>query len=166
MNGFIIKTKLATTALILASGLIVSTSFAAGNAHLTRADVVAEYYSAKAAGNLPALGESDSFGIAAAQRKATPSTLTREMVKAEFKAAKTAGTLPAIGERAQVAVAPVGASSLTRKEVMAEYYLAKATGNLPAIGERNNLFMQNITNSQPAHTQATTAGRITGKTGS
>ncbi|MFT6591842.1 MAG: hypothetical protein ACI9I0_001906 [Rhodoferax sp.] len=159
------KTKFATTALILASGLIASTSFAANNAPLTRAGVMADYYSAKAAGNLPVLGESDSFGIAAAQRNVTLSTLTRATVKTDLNAAKTAGNLPLIGERAQMATAPTGANSLTRQAVMTEYAMAKAAGNLPAIGESNNMFMQNIANSQL--TSTLTAGRTnTEKTGS
>jgi hypothetical protein len=149
------KTKFTTTALILASGLIASTSFAAEP--LTRADVMAEYYSAKAAGNLPALGESDSFGITSAQRDITASHLTRATVKSNFRTAEAAGNLPAIGQRARVDDIRVGKKSLTRQDVMHEYAMAKAAGNLPNIGESKNLFLQNGPNSKPVSN--VTAGR-------
>lgn len=151
------KTKFTTTALILASGLIASTSFAAEP--LTRADVKAEYYSAKAAGTLPAVGIRDNLSSFPAQMGATPSSMSRATVKAEFRAAEAAGNLPAIGERATVAAVPVGSSSLTRQEVMAEYAMAKAAGNLPNIGESNNFFLKNVANSKPVSTL--TAGRST-----
>jgi hypothetical protein len=141
------KTKFTTTALILASGLIASTSFAAEP--LTRADVKAEYLAAKVAGTLPAVNVRDNLSTYPAQMGNTPSSLTRATVKSDFRMAEAAGNLPAIGERARVDDIRVGKKSLTRQDVMAEYTTAKAAGNLPNIGESKNLFLQNDTNSKP-----------------
>jgi hypothetical protein len=141
------KTKFTTTALILASGLIASTSFAAEP--LTRADVKAEYLAAKVAGTLPAVGIRDNLSTYPAQMGDTPSSLTRATVKSNFRTAEAAGNLPAIGERARIDDIRIGEKSLTRQDVMAEYVTAKATGNLPNIGESKNLFLQNDTNSKP-----------------
>jgi hypothetical protein len=153
------KTKFTTIALTLASGLIASTSFAAEP--LTRADVKAEYFAAKTAGTLPAVGIRDNLSTYPAQMGDTPSTLTRATVKSEFRMAEAAGNLPAIGERARVDDIRVGKKSLTRQDVMAEYAMAKAEGNLPNIGESKNLLSQNDANSKPVSN--VTAGRSTTK---
>jgi hypothetical protein len=149
------KTKFKTTALVLASGLITSTAFAAEP--LTRAEVKAEYFSAKTAGTLPAVGIRDNLSTFSAQMGDTPSNLTRATVKADFRAAEAAGNLPAIGKRARVADVRVGSSSLTRQQVMAEYATTKAAGNLPNIGESSNLYLQDVANGKPVSTM--TAGR-------
>jgi hypothetical protein len=153
------KTKFKTTALILASGLIASTAFAAEP--LTRAEVKAVYFSAKAAGTLPAVGIRDNLSTFPAQMGDSPSNLTRATVKADFRAAEATGNLPAIGERARVANVRVVSSSLTRQQVMIEYAIAKAAGNLPNIGESKNMFLQNDANSKPLSTM--TVGRSTTK---
>jgi hypothetical protein len=142
------KTKFTTTALILASGLIASTSFAAEP--LTRADVKAEYLAAKVAGTLPAVGIRDNLSTYPAQTGDIPSSLTRATVKSNFRMAEAAGNLPAIGERARVDDIRVGKKSLTRQDVMAEYATAKAAGNLPHISESKNLFLRNVANTKPA----------------
>ena len=88
------KTKFAATALILASGLIAGTSFAADSGALTREQVRAEYFQARAEGSLPPVGERQLNNV-----KSAPSTLSREAVMAEYFAAEKTGTLPPVGER-------------------------------------------------------------------
>jgi hypothetical protein len=119
------KTKFAATALILASGLIAGTSFAADNGALTREQVRAAYLQARAEGTLPQVGDGAVVYV-----KPAPSTLTREAVMAEYFAAQKAGTLPQVGDGAVSYVKPAP-STLTREAVKAEYFAALKAGTLP-----------------------------------
>jgi hypothetical protein len=130
LKEIIMKTKFVTSALILASGLIAGTSFAADNVALSREQVRADYIQARAEGSLPAMGDAPVFYV-----KAAPSTLTRDAVTAEYVAAQKAGTLPAQGDR-QVVVVKSEHSTLTRAAVRAEYVAARLGGTLPQVGER------------------------------
>jgi hypothetical protein len=103
LNNFI--KKLATTALI-------------------HAEVMTEYYSAKVAGDLPALGESDSFGVATAQRNANPSTLTRQTVRTELKAVKVAGPLLLEGDHMNLNAQTALSNNQSRAEVRAAAVIA------------------------------------------
>ena len=113
------------SALILAVGLIAGSSFAADTGSLTREQVRAEFFAARANGTLPPNGEGQVLTV-----KPSTSTQTREGVQAEFYAARQAGTLTPNGEgqEARVAVAPSG---VTRIAIMAEYIVARKSGLLP-----------------------------------
>ena len=113
------------SALILAVGLIAGSSFAADKGSLTREQVRAEFFAARANGTLPPNGEGQVLTV-----KPSTSTQTREGVQAEFYAARKAGTLAPNGEgqEARVVVAP---SDVTRMAVMADYIVARQSGLLP-----------------------------------
>jgi hypothetical protein len=130
LKGIIMKLKFTATALILASGLIASTSFAADSGTLTREQVRAEYFQARAEGSLPQVGEGQLNNI-----KSAPSTLTREAVMTEYFAAEKAGTLPQVGE-GQLNNIKSAPSTLTREAVMAKYFATEKAGTLLRVGER------------------------------
>jgi hypothetical protein len=122
------NTKFAATALILASGLIAGTSFAAESGTLSRAQVRAAYVQARAEGKLPQNTE-----VQVIDYSSIPSTTTREAVKAEYLVAKKAGVLP---QNTEVQVTNYSSipSATTREAVKAEYLVAKKTGTLPKQG--------------------------------
>jgi hypothetical protein len=124
LKEVIMKTRFVTSALIIATGLIAGSSFAADNSGLTREQVRAAYFQARADGSLPAVGERQEN-----VNRYAPSTLTRAEVMAEYFAAQKAGTLPAVGER-QVTTIQSAPSTLTRDEVMSEYFAAQKAGIL------------------------------------
>lgn len=97
------KTKFAASALILATGLIAGTSFAAISPN---ADAQVIDYAAMA------------------------STTTREAVKANYLAAKNAGALPQNSD-AQVTDFSAIPSTTTREAVRNEFLIAKKNGTLP-----------------------------------
>ena len=113
------------SALVLAVGLIAGSSFATDMGSLTRDQVRAEYFAARANGTLPPNGEGQ---VLTAER--STGTLTREEVRAEYFAARKAGTLTPNGEgqEARAAVAP---SEVTRTAVMADYIVARKSGIVP-----------------------------------
>ena len=90
---------------------------------LSRADVVAEYLRARAAGEL----DHEGFPTATAA-KHTASTLTRANVTAEYLRARAAGEISIGFERALPVKAPV--STKTRAEVQMEYERARKAGEL------------------------------------
>ena len=136
-KDIIMKTKLTTTALILASSLIAGFSHAESSG-LTREAVMAEYYAARQAGTLPKTSDHDFGANWIPAQTTVPSTLTREAVMAEYYAARQAGTLPKTGDHdfganwipAQTTVP----SALTREAVMVELYAARKAGTLPKTG--------------------------------
>ena len=119
------KTKFAATALILASGLIAGTSFAADNGALTREQVRAAYLQARAEGTLPQADNGQVIYV-----KPAHNSLTREAVTAEYLAARKAGTLPQ-ADNGQVSYVKPAPSTLTREAVRAEYLAAWKAGTLP-----------------------------------
>ena len=112
------------SALVLAVGLIAGSSFATDMGSLTRDQVRAEYFAARANGTLPPNGEGQ---VLTAER--STSSLTREAVQAEYFAARKAGNLTPNGEgqEARVVVAPSG---VTRAAVKADYIVARKSGTL------------------------------------
>lgn len=121
----IMKTKFAATALILASGLIASTSFAADTGALTREQVRATVLQARADGSLTQMNEWVKNTVNAAAKSA-PSTVTREAVRAEYVVAKKAGYLPV--EPGYVSAAePAFVSTRTRAEVRTDAVIAAHT---------------------------------------
>jgi hypothetical protein len=71
---------------------------------VTRDEVRKEFFRARAAGELPPVGEADTriaqgdFGAGAQGRSFLASTRTRDEVRKEFFRARAAGELPPIGE--------------------------------------------------------------------
>lgn len=116
------KTKFAATALILASGLIASTGFAADSGALSREQVRATVLQARADGSLASA--SAEIGNAVNAVNATPSSQTRERIMAEYFAAQKAGTLPQVGEIDALAEQPKFVSTHTRSEVRGEAVVA------------------------------------------
>ena len=114
----------------LTAGLFASASFAADAGAMTREQVRAEYYQARADGSLIPNGE-DQTVVA----KVTRSGLTREAVRADYFAARQAGTLPPTGEGQEVRQAAAPAA-VSREAVKAEYFAARRAGTLPLNGER------------------------------
>ena len=117
------KTKFAATALILASGLIASTGFAADSGALSREQVRATVLQARADGSL-ALTSAEIGNASSAAVKSTLTALTRERVMAEYFAAQKAGTLPQLGELDALAEQPTFVSTHTRNEVRVEAVVA------------------------------------------
>ena len=114
------------SALFLAlAGAVSSSVFAAGAADAgiarTRAEVIAQLQAARAAGELPLVGEEGPVA------KATVSTKTRAEVIAELEAARAAGTLQRPGEEDN-ALGWTGTSTKTRGQVRAEYNVYVKSG--------------------------------------
>lgn len=111
------NTKFAATALILASSLIASTSFA----------YVPDRSDATMMRNFATSGS-----------MAAPSTLTREQVRADVAQARADGSLALVNEgvknvlKSAVKSAP---STVTREAVLGEYYAAQKAGTLPSTNE-------------------------------
>ncbi len=112
------KTKFAATALILATGLIAGTSFAATSPNsdasfydfaaipstLTREAVQSEYLAARKNGTLPKQSATAAVALMSGHSDAaTPSTVTREAVQSEYLAARKNGALPKQSVTAAVA---------------------------------------------------------------
>ena len=113
------------SALILAVGLIAGSSFAADKGSLTREQVRAEFFAARANGTLPPNGEGQMLTA-----KRSISTQTRKGVQADFSAARKAGTLTPNGEGQEARVVVVR-SDVTRVAVKADYIAARKAGLLP-----------------------------------
>jgi uncharacterized protein (DUF427 family) len=126
-----VKTSFVTAALIIASGLSATASFAADSAPLSRAQVRSEVLQARANGTMPATGD-----VTVTQETSVPSTLTRGAVKSDFLQAQKAGTLPYKGDSLYVPETSV-TSTLTRSAVKSELLQAQKTGMMPATGERS-----------------------------
>jgi hypothetical protein len=128
------NTKFAATALILASGLIAGTSFAAESGALTREQVRATVLQARAEGSMPQNTE-----VQVIDYSSIPSTTTREAVQSEYLAARKNGTLPKQSAAAAVALMSghsdaATPSTLTREAVTAEFLAARKNGTLPKQG--------------------------------
>ncbi len=129
-------------ALVLAAFAVLNSASASAFAStptstLTRAQVVAEFERARAAGELPASANETNTKT---QRPAA-STLTRAEVQAEYLRARAAGEPIDIEEQASAAnstansartAAPTGARAmaLTRAEVLSDYLRARHSGEL------------------------------------
>jgi hypothetical protein len=137
------NTKFAATALILASSLIASTSFA----DVTRTQVKAELSEAIRTGDMMAVGEGNlklnELHPNLYPAKTVTSSLTRTQVKAELAEAIRTGNQSAGGDsnlklnelHPNLYPAQTVKSSLTRTQVKAELAEAIRTGNQLAGGE-------------------------------
>lgn len=114
------KTNYAATALVLALGVIASTSFAGESGALTREQVRASVLQARADGTLLPVNDRS-----VRKAKSEPSTLTREAVMAEYFAAKkTRVQYLAMEQDVMPAVQEVSATPRSRAEVRAEAVLS------------------------------------------